>query len=570
MSKAAAGPGADSTARQPSPQQQLDAIFDSVNRGHGPGLVVGVAQHGRTLYRRGFGLASIEHGVALTPRTRMRLASISKHITCLAALLLAEEGKLDLDAPASAVLPELPTLQGMPTLRQFMTHTSGWRCFQELAYIGSGLAWLPAGAGLAMQLAQTEASFAPGTSQLYCNGGYELLSEAIARASGMGFEQFLKDRVFAPLGMVDTESVPSDMAIVPGIATFHQALPDGRWMRGITPLVDNRGAGGVVSTVDDMLRWMAHLRAPVHTVGSEDSWRQMTTPTVLANGSVSPYTLGLNCHDYRGVDVIQHGGSLMGVGSQMVTVPAHGLDVIIMTNGALVNPVQMGWQIIDALLAEHLVGEPAPLAEIDRYRHLVGARYHGPSGMLYGFGEVAGLLGLSILNSPPMPIVRDRGEVLGFRMEEAGMGPLELRRADLAPGPDGGAPAALTVSEAGNAERLRLLPATPPATAQAGRALPGRYRCADLRADASIAFEGEQLVLRIVTPEGRRAAALQAYSDTVFGTAALDPMAPAFHAITLERQGRRITGFRLSSARARRLHFARLPDGKTDIKTSGD
>ena len=566
MSTAAAGASADSMDRRQTPQRQLDAIFESVNKGHGPGLVVGVAQHGRTIYRRGFGLASIEHGVALTPRTRMRLASISKHFTCLAALLLAEEGKLDLDAPASAVLPELPQLEAMPTLRQFMTHTSGYRCFMELAYIGGGMAWLPAGTGLAMQWAQTEASFAPGTSQLYCNGGYELLSEAIARAGGMSFEQFLKDRVFTPLGMLDTESVPSDMTITPGIATFHQALPDGCWMRGITPLVDNRGAGAVVSTVDDMLRWMAHLRAPVHLVGREDSWRQMTTPTVLSNGSVSPYTLGLNCHAYRGVEVIQHGGSLMGVGSQMVTVPAHGLDIIIMTNGALVNPVQMGWQIVDALLAEHLAGEPAPLAKIERFRHLVGARYHGPSGMLYGFGEVGGLLGLSLLNSPPMPILRDRGDVIGFRMEEAGMGPLEFRLAELSPGPDGGAPPELTISETANAKRYRLLPATPPATAQAGRTLPGRYRCADLRAEATIAFEGDRLVLRIVTPEGRRAADLQAFSDTVFGTTALDPMAPAFHAITLERQGRRITGFRLSSARARRLHFVRL----ADHKISGD
>jgi CubicO group peptidase (beta-lactamase class C family) len=559
MSQAAAG---SDVAQQTL--QRLDAIFEACNKGHGPGLVVGVAQHGRTVYRRGFGLASIEHGVANTPKTRMRIASVSKHFTCLAALLLAEEGKLDLDAPASRVLPELPLLQGMPTLRQFMTHTSGYRCFMELAYIGSGLAWLPRGGGLAMQFGQTEASFAPGASQLYCNGGYELLSEAIARASGLPFEQFLKERIFEPLGMTDTASVPSDLAIVPGIATFHQALPDGSWMRGLTPLVDNRGAGAMVSTVDDMLLWLAHLRAPAHTVGSEDTWRQLTTTATLNNGSTSPYALGLNCHAYRGVDVIQHGGSLMGVGSQMVTVPAHGLDIIIMTNGALVNPVQMGWQVIDALLAEHLVGEVAPLAKVgEEFKHLLGARYHAPSGMLYGFGDVGGLLGLSILNSPPAPILRDRGEMIGFRMEEAGLGPIELRRADLAPGPDGAAPAELVISEAGNGERFKRLPDAPPDTRRAGPALVGHYRCADLRADVSIAFEGEQLTLRMRTPEGQRAASLQALSNTVFGYSALDPLVPGFHALTVERRASKVTGFRLSSARARRLHFMRLPDPST-------
>jgi hypothetical protein len=183
--------------------------------------------------------------------------------------------------------------------------------------------------------------------------------------------------------------------------------------------------------------------------------------------------------------------------------------------------------------------------------------------MLYGFGDVGGLLGLSILNSPPAPILRDRGEILGFRMEEAGLGPIELRRADVAPGPDGAAPAELVISEAGNGERFKRLPDAPPATAQAGRALVGRYRCADLRADASIAFEGEQLTLRMRTPEGQRTASLQALSNTVFGYSALDPLMPAFHALTVERQASKITGFRLSSARARRLHFVRLPDPST-------
>lgn len=538
----------------------LEEIFKSADSSNSPGLVVGIAHRGKTLLRHGYGLASIEHGVANTARTRMRLASVTKHFTCLAALLMAEDGKLDLDAPASKILPELPVLAGMPTLRQLMTHTGGYRCFMELFYVGSGVAWHPKGEGLALQFAQTEASFEPGESQLYCNGGYELLSEAIARASGMSFEQFLNTRIFEPLGMVDTESIPSDMQIVPGLATFHLPTPDGRWRRGITPMDDNRGAGAMVSTVDDMLRWLAHLRAPRHVVGSEDSWRQMTTVATLNNGQVTPYALGLNRHFYKGVDVLHHGGSLFGVGSQMVTVPEHQLDIIIMTNGAQVNPVQMAWDVIDTLLADHLSGETVPLVTIDRFKHLIGARYHAPSGMVYGFGEAGDKLALSLLNSPAAPILRERGEVIGFRMEEAGMGPLEIRVSDLTPGADGLAPAELVISEAGNAERFKRLPAKPAATAKAGKALVGRYRCADLQAEASIAFEGEQLTLRIKTPAGGRAAALEAFSNTVFGYTALDPSAPAMHAITVERTASKVTGFRLSSARARRLYFARLPD----------
>jgi CubicO group peptidase (beta-lactamase class C family) len=550
---------------QPVPEAKtgvaaLDEIFQSVNRGDAPGLVVGVAYGGKTIYRRGFGLASLEHSVANTPSTRMRIASVSKQFTSFAALLLAEAGALDLDAPANLILPELPALSGMPTLRQFMSHTSGYRCFMELFLIGSGMAWQPAGAGLSLQFAQTDVNFAPGDSQLYCNGGYELLSEAIARASGMSFERFMKERVFEPLGLRDTASVPSDLMIVPGLATAHQMLPDGSWMRGYTPMLDNRGAGAMVSTVDDMLRWMRQLRGIDRRVGNDDTWRQLTTVATLNNGSATPYTLGLNRHVYKGVEVLQHGGSLMGVGSQMLTVPAHALDIVIISNGAMVNPVQMAWQIVDTLLAGQLVGDTAALAASQGFEHLFGRRYHAPSGMTVGFGDVGGQLGLSLLNSPPAPILRDRGAVIGFRMEEAGMGPLEIQRAALAPGPDGAAPTELVVSEAGNAERFSLLPAVPPSTADAGKPLPGHYRADDLRADASIAFEGDSLVLRIEAPDGRRAATLEAWSDTVFGFVAIDPMVPSRHVLTLESTRGRLTGFRLSSARARRLLFRRVAD----------
>ena len=123
-------PGPSTTA-PPAPKTNIEAIdelFKPVNRSDAPGLVVGIAQCGKILYRRGFGLASVELGVANTPRTRMRIGSTSKHFTCVAALLLAEEGKLDIDAGVRRYLPELRDLQPEPTLRQLMTHTSGYRC----------------------------------------------------------------------------------------------------------------------------------------------------------------------------------------------------------------------------------------------------------------------------------------------------------------------------------------------------------------------------------------------------------------------------------------------------------
>jgi CubicO group peptidase (beta-lactamase class C family) len=540
-------------------ESALDAIFQSVNRGDAPGLVVGVAQHDRVLYRRGFGLASVEHGVALTPRTRMRLASVTKHFTALAALLLAEDGRLQLDAPVTTLLPELSHLTVPPTFRQLMTHTGGLRCAQELLYLSAGLAFQPVGATLALQFAQHGENFAPGERQLYNNGGYTLLSLAIERASGLGFEDLLRTRLFEPLGMSDTLSVPSDLQIVPGIATFHLAQADGSWRRGLTPLIDNKGEGAIVTTVDDMLRWLAHLRSPHKTVGSAASWEQLTTTTTLRDGTATPYALGLNRHAYRGVEVLHHGGSLIGVGSQMVSVPAHGLDIIIMTNGALVNPVQMAWQVVDAVLAGHLNDDtPPPLARSERFAHLFGTRWHAPSGMVHGFGDVGGLLGLSFLESPHAPVLRERGESLGFTMDEVGFGPVSIRIADMAATAGGQPPDQLPISDGARTEHFSRLPQTPPVTAEVGRALLGRYRVDELAAEAEVAFDGDQLMLRIVGARGVRAFEVSALSDTVFSVRATDPGAPAFHVLTVEGRAGRLRGFRLSTMRARGLWFERL------------
>src|SRR5580704_9467724 len=186
--------------------EQLDAIFAPWNRTDEPGMVVGVVKDGATIYRRGFGMASLETGAANTPATRMRIGSISKHFTCLLALLLAEDAKLDLDQPIRTYIPELTGPGGEPTLRQLMQHRGGSRCYLDLSFVGHGMAVPPVGHALALQQRQKSRNFAPGEAMIYNNGGYHLVSIAIERVGGAPFEDQLRTRLFAPLGMNDTAS----------------------------------------------------------------------------------------------------------------------------------------------------------------------------------------------------------------------------------------------------------------------------------------------------------------------------------------------------------------------------
>src|SRR5882757_11012199 len=117
----------------------LDAIFDPLDCAAAPGGSVSVELDGSIIYSRGFGLASVESGLANTPRTRGRIGSATKQFTCLATMLLAEDGLLDVDAPLRQWIPELrPELPPL-TVRQAMNHTAGLRCWVDLLMMTSGV-----------------------------------------------------------------------------------------------------------------------------------------------------------------------------------------------------------------------------------------------------------------------------------------------------------------------------------------------------------------------------------------------------------------------------------------------
>lgn len=549
----------------------LDALFAPLCHSDSPGLVVGVAQHGQTVYRRGFGLASVELGVANTPRTRIRIGSTSKQFTCLAALLLAEEGRLDIDASVRRYLPELPVVGPEPTLRQLMNHTSGYRCYLDLGFIAEGMAIKPAGVAWDVQRRQREANFEPGTDAIYCNSGYQLLSRVIEAVGGLPFEQFLQQRIFAPLGLLDTASVPSDFELHPGVATLHVPRPasqGGGWRRGIFPTEELRGEGAMVSTVDDMLRWLAHLRAPHKRVGSAASWQQMLAPTTLANGHATPYGLGLMRHAYRSLEVIHHPGAVIGGASQMLTVPSQALDIIVISNGGPCSPRELTLRIVDAMLGEPLLGAAALPAAAERFTPMLGRRYRGrDTGLVFGFAKAGGngdALGLSLLEGPPV-MLRDDGAQLCKPFEDGAIGQFLLPTAQLA-GAGEAPPQQLDLIAAGRRERCELLPETAPPLAEAGAPLLGRYRAADLDAEARIAFDGEQrLLLQIRGAYGGNRFELRALSAEVFGCQALDlPLAQGGNAVLRVAPGAGpvsgVSGFRFDTPRTRQLAFERCGD----------
>ncbi|HET7300898.1 MAG TPA: serine hydrolase domain-containing protein [Oleiagrimonas sp.] len=335
----------------------LDDIFAPIDSGNAPGGSVAVEIDGDIVYSRGFGLASMESGLANGPRTRGRIGSTTKQFTCLAVMLLAERGLVDIDAPLRQWIPELHPELPPVTVRQAMNHTAGLRCWMDMLMLTSGVsADFPESEVLPLIARQRGVQFEPGSHFLYSNTGARLLTLLIERVSGKAYDVFLHEHILAPLGMFDTCLPDSEYAMLPALACPHMATGQG-FRRGMMPSTI-RGEGGLVSTVHDLMRWTAFLRDP--HIGSAATWRDMFKPGHFAHGD-GTYALGLMNEWHRGTQVVHHAGTVLGANSQMLVAPEHKLGLAILVNRSDVSAAELGWKVLDAWLGDKLT-PVAPVA----------------------------------------------------------------------------------------------------------------------------------------------------------------------------------------------------------------
>lgn len=327
-------------------EPEIDRIFADVDQSHLPGAAVGIAIDGEPVYRKGFGLANMELPALLTPDMRMRIGSTTKHFACLAYMLLVEDGRAGLDDPIGKYVPGLAPVNAAATIRRLMGHTSGIRDLLSVTMAVHGVGRPVTDEGmLAYYETIEDVDFAPGERWSYNNGGYMLLTAAIEAIAGDRLDDVLRERIFAPIGMHQTMLRRWDSDFVPNSATLHFRDAEGAFSKTHMGM-EISGAGGMVSSVDDMLRWLKHMDAPV--VGSSETWGRMTEPQRLNSGHSTNYGLGLMRETYRGAEVIHHAGGVIGGNSQMIRVPAAGLDITIAVNRTDVSAVALALKVIDA------------------------------------------------------------------------------------------------------------------------------------------------------------------------------------------------------------------------------
>lgn len=327
LSLLALGVGVASAADSPPipADPGTDALMQRYD-GQLPGAAVLVLKDGEAVFRRGYGLAVVEDATPVTPQSNFRLASVSKQFTAAAILLLAEDGRLSIDDPLKQWLPSLPAIADTMTLRQLLSHTSGLIDYEDLMDPADTRQVHDSDV---LQLLEKEnrSYFTPGSDYRYSNGGYALLALIVGKAAGSDFATFLQQRIFQPLGMLDTVAHQDGVDDIAHRAYGYSEI-DGRWQRtdqSTTSAV--LGDGGIYSSIDDLARWDAALYDE-RLLKASSLKLAFNAATRTPEPDVPFYGFGWRING----DAMWHSGESIGFRNVILRYPAQKLTVIVLSN----------------------------------------------------------------------------------------------------------------------------------------------------------------------------------------------------------------------------------------------
>ncbi len=346
-----------SGAWQSEKMRQVDALFDRWSSERSPGCALGLIEAGELIYERGYGSANLDWGIPAATDTVFYVGSVSKQFTAAAVALLALDGEISLDDDIREYFPEMPVYDRPITVRHLVHHTSGLRdIYTLMALAGLRLEDVFSDeAAIALIAAQQQTNFPPGDEYLYSNSGYFLLAQLVERVTGRPLREYAEEKIFAPLGMNDTHFHDRPEHIVERRATSYQRVEGGEFRVSYLGNFDKVGAGGLYSTVRDLLLWDRNFYTG--DVGGAAFLELIQEPGALHDGELLTYAFGLTVDDYRGLPTVGHSGSMMGFKAAFLQFPQQEFSVVATCNLGEIEPMGIARRIADIHLAEVLEAE---------------------------------------------------------------------------------------------------------------------------------------------------------------------------------------------------------------------
>ncbi|HAV41783.1 MAG TPA: serine hydrolase [Acidobacteria bacterium] len=342
-------------------QESLDKYLSGLISKGEPGLAAAVLKNGQPAMIYTAGVVDVKSLQPITARSNFRLASVTKQFTATAIMLLARDGRLSYDQSLRDYFPDFPAYGQAMTIRQLLTHTSGLPEYEDLMPAAD-----PAREIEEQQITDRQVlelliqlktgDFPPGEEWRYSNSGYVLLGLIIEKASGQPFDEFLHDRIFAPLGMEATILYERNKNTVQSRAYGHTRV-SGRWQIKDQSLASaTRGDGRIYSSVEDLIKWDQAWRD--ESLLTNDEKKLALTPVkVRGKGPVDPdghpaaYGFGWFLNPWEGHPRAWHYGETTGFRTTIQRFYEDGLTVIILANRDDLDPSSLALRLARSFLS---------------------------------------------------------------------------------------------------------------------------------------------------------------------------------------------------------------------------
>ena len=321
-------------SKWPDLTASIDSLFAPYDRPHSPGGVSAVLFEGEVIHLKGYGAANREFDVPWSTDTRYRIASITKTFVAHVMLLLEEQGKLGLDDPVQKHLPDFPDIGTGLTLRHLLTMTSGLWQDEILLSLAGATGPLDLDSMYELSKRQSRLDYAPGSYFRYVDTNYRIVARIIEAVTGDPFPHAMAALIFQPLGMNSTATNAYYFEFLERQAPTYFRAPGAS---GPPTLVDIHvpisGDGSLITTMEDIIVWLKHLRKgrkSSESTSSQDSlFDKLVQPFRLTDGQLSPYRLGMRVISHRGLEGWSHAGL---TGTEYVYYPRLDLIIVHFTN----------------------------------------------------------------------------------------------------------------------------------------------------------------------------------------------------------------------------------------------
>ncbi len=393
---------------------RIDSIAAApVKSGAVAGIAVAVVRGRDTLLMKGYGFADLENQIAVTPETVFKIGSLTKQFTSAAVMQLVERKSVSLDDHLNKFIPGFPTHGRTIAVRHLLNHTSGISSYTDIgARFGRVARMDLAPDSLIHIVANDSLQFEPGQQFYYNNTGYFMLGMVIEKVTGTKYGDYLEANLFKQTGLSHTRYCDS-RRIIPHRAQGYDRPPSGLVNTDFLSMQLPAAAGSLCSTIGDLVSWTMQLNST--RVVSADSYRQMTTPIVFANGRPMTYGFGLSADTIGGRRIISHGGAINGFNAFMSYVPQDSLVIVVLANTAPAPTSTIADAILRSVLALPSAPSPPapkdlPLAPGDRERYLgeyLLARPDGSRQTVRVFAQEERLM-VAIASQTPTPL-RNQG-----------------------------------------------------------------------------------------------------------------------------------------------------------------